>query len=95
MNKLNRNDCSTIFKARTIMIEVKNNYRNMHRNNICRACKEIEETREHVLEECPQLHTDESTKIKRNYIFTDDTDTLKNTAKQIRSIIKRLTEEIT
>ena len=94
MKKLNRNDCSTIFKARTRMIEVKNNYRNKYRNNICRACKEEEETQEHVLEECPRLHSDESTKTKRNHIFTDDTDTLKKSARQIRSTIKKLIEEI-
>ena len=84
MKKLNRNDCSTIFRARTRMLNVKNNYRNMHSNNICRKCLNTDETQEHVLEICPEIHTDTTTIVTKNKIFTDEPDELKEAAQKIR-----------
>ena len=57
MNKLTRQQAaSTIFKARTRMLPVKNNYRNKHRNHTWRACGVPMETQKHVLEDCEGLH---------------------------------------
>ena len=56
MNKLTRQQASTIFKARTRMLPVKNNYRNKYRNHTCRACGVPVETQKHVLEDCEVLH---------------------------------------
>ncbi len=53
MNKLTRLQTSTFFKACTwkLSSEVKNNFRNMLTSSICRAWRQTDETREHVLEE--------------------------------------------
>ena len=52
MDKCNRMDANTIFRARTRMLKIKANYRNMHQDMTCRLCKEPEENQEHVLETC-------------------------------------------
>ena len=88
MEKLNRDDSSTIFQARTRMLRVKNNYRNKYRDNICRMCGSEEETQEHILEMCEQ-NCRENT-ICMNYIFSDDIRTLKEVARKIRMTIQRL-----
>ena len=41
-----------IFMARTKMIKVKTNYKNMHSNTLCWGCGQTDETQQHVLEEC-------------------------------------------
>ena len=94
MNKLNRINVSTIFRARSRMLEVKTNYKNKYRDNLkCRACKEAEETQLHVLQECDILHVDETTKIKYDDIFEDeDIPTLRTTAIRIRETIERLND---
>ena len=55
MNKLTRNQASTIFRARTRMLKVKTNFKNGHTNLKCRMCGKQEETQKHVLEECEAL----------------------------------------
>ena len=37
LNKLNRRECSIIFKARTRMLDIKENFRGKYTNNLCRA----------------------------------------------------------
>ena len=61
MNKLTRMEASTIFKARTRMLDVKNNYRGKHNNVTCRKCGETTETQEHILDECKGIHTNNTT----------------------------------
>ena len=56
MKLLTRNQCSTIFKARTRMIKVKDNYKNAHKTVECRLCKKTPETQQHILEECETVH---------------------------------------
>ena len=43
LNDMNRNNCSTVFKARTRMLEIKENYRKMHRtsNRVCESRQEF------------------------------------------------------
>ena len=53
MLQLGRTQASTIFKACTKMLQVKNNYKNAHKNLTCRACQKENETQEHVLTACP------------------------------------------
>ena len=48
MDKLTRVETSTIFKARTRMLDVKNNYRNKYPDLICRGCGNEEETQQHT-----------------------------------------------
>ena len=55
--KLPKEQARAIFMARTRMIKVKTNYKNMYTNTICRGCGLKEETQQHVLEECTSIHT--------------------------------------
>ena len=49
INKLTRNQVSTIMKARTRMLKVKDNYRTAYKSEIkCRVCCKSEETRNHM-----------------------------------------------
>ena len=54
MEKLTRKQVSTIFKARTRMTKVIANYKNGHRNHLCRLCKKEEETQQHIFSKCPE-----------------------------------------
>ena len=45
MLRLGRTQASTIFKARTRMLHVKNNYKNTYKNLACRACKKTRNPR--------------------------------------------------
>ena len=47
---------------------VTNNFRGKYKDTKCRKCSENIETQEHVLETCPGIHTDPSTKITTNEI---------------------------
>ena len=91
MNKLNRNECSAIFRARTRMTEVKNNYRGMYTNHTCRKCGETTETQAHVFEDCKEIHINNDTTVKQAEIFSKNTAILKITAKKIKIIIDKLT----
>ncbi len=90
MNALTRYEVSTIFKARTRMIDVKNNFRGKYRDTTCRLCKEHTENQEHVLTECHNIHKDNTTKVHTNDIFEEDPTKLKETANKIYKISKIL-----
>ena len=91
MNQLTRKQASTIFKARTRMMKVKGNYKNEHKNDLrCRQCKNIIETQQHSLEECPGLHPNDDTKITPEILFSDSIETLKITAKDLEKIAEKL-----
>ena len=93
MNILSRNNCSIMFQARTRMLKIKNNYRNMYRDNICRKCNKEEETQEHILEICPEIHVDNTTKITNDFIFTEDPYMLKEGSRRLKRVLKTLTIE--
>ena len=90
MKELTRQEASIIFKARTRMLDVKNNFRGKYNDTKCRKCPENKETQEHVLETCPGIHTDPSTKITKSEIFENDTKKLKNTSTKITKILKEI-----
>ena len=91
LNKLTRNQSSTIFKARTRMLMVKSNYKTKYQNNLfCRACGKEEETQNHVLEECQNLHQTNGTKVTINDIFSQDYIIQKYAAMQIENTLKKL-----
>ena len=85
-----RIDCSTIFKARTRMLDIKNNYRNKYKDLTCRACKKEPETQEHVMEKCSTIHKDPTTTVPNEDLFEENTQTLRITAKKVRTIIETL-----
>ena len=90
MKKLTRQQANTIFKARTRMLPVKNNYRNIYRNHTCRACGEPVETQKHVLEDCEVLHLVGEYKIYNQEIFSNNPNKLRTTATNIQNIIDQL-----
>ena len=92
MTELTRIQASTIFKARTRMLDVKNNFRGKYNTIQCRLCKANTETQEHILEECPIIHKNNELPIirKSDFFSTTDTDTLKQTANTIQKIMKIL-----
>ena len=92
MTELPRSDVSVIFKARTRMLDVKNNFRGKYPNMKCRACNEEIETQEHVFTGCEKLHSDESTKIKLADLFDDNADItkMKDIANKIRRVINSI-----
>ena len=89
MNKLTRNQASTIFKARTRMLKVKANYKNGNKDINCRACGKYEETQNHILEECEIINKDESP-IKKEIIFTECATELKKVAISINKKMELL-----
>ena len=90
LNKLTRNEASLIFKARTRMLDIKNNFRGKYNDTVCRGCQQAVETQEHVLTEC-QILTNKGTRTVRvdetNY---SNTDQLKAMAKKIQQILDAL-----
>ena len=90
MKILTRNQVSIIFKARTRMLKIKNNFKKGNQNLKCRACNTAEETQKHVLEECKGLHTCENTKVTNEEIFDENPTTLGRTAEKIENIINKL-----
>ena len=64
MQEMSRENASTIFKARTRMIDIKNNFRNKYNDLLCRVCNKADETQEHVLENCPVIHQTKDTKLR-------------------------------
>ena len=90
MDKCNRMDANIIFRARTRMLKVKANYRNMYQDMTCRLCNETEESQEHVLEECKNEIRTKLGKITTQDIFEENTEKLTATASSIRKIMELL-----
>ena len=87
MDKCNRMEANIIFRARTRMLKVKANFRNMHQDTQCRLCKEEEENQEHVLEHCKNEKRKRLGKVTTEDIFEESTEKLKDTAGTIRKIM--------
>ena len=92
MEKLDRFQVSTIFKARTRMLDIKNNFRGKYNDLLCRGCGQASETQEHVLEQCAILHPEESTKVPKNEIFDEEPENLKTVSKKIDRTMKHLSQ---
>ena len=95
MKKLNRNQASNIFKARTRMLPIKGNQKNEYTDKdgnthiTCRLCKEKDETQKHILEECTTLRKI-TIPITESMIFDENTENLEETATQIGKILEEL-----
>ena len=96
MKKLTRNECSTIFRARTRMMNVMNNYKGKYKGKDikCRICQEEDETQEHILSKCRGLfHSSPTThleKVENEEIFTENVNQLRQTARKIDQIMERM-----
>ena len=89
MTKLTRTQTSLIFKARTRMLNIKDNMRGGFKENMtCRICNTEVETQKHIFEECSKLHAQNNTKIPEEELFTEDINTLKSTAEKIAEIME-------
>ena len=89
MNKLTRNQVSTIVHARGRMTGMKSNYKNGNINLICRLCGKSEETHKHVLEECQIINQTEP-RVTKEMVFSKETKSLKTAAKNIERRMEKL-----
>ncbi len=89
MNKLTRQETSVIFKTRTRMLDIKNNYRGKYTNITCRKCKKEVETQEHILQECEEGDA-VPINVQNWEIFSSNTVILKNAARKISNIMESL-----
>ncbi len=64
----------------TIMIKVKEYYKNGQRNLICRVCRKQVDTQQRILEECVELHEYGTTKVTKDDLFKEDVYHLKEIA---------------
>ena len=94
MNELTRKQTSTIFKARSRMIQVKGNYKNGHTDLKCRKCKQEIETQQHVLEKCPIIHHNDAIKVPKCQLFSENIDTLREVSNKINKIMDKLNETV-
>ena len=90
MDKCNRMDANIIFRARTRMLKIKANFRNMFQDTTCRLCKEMEENQEHVLETCKNEARVKKGIVTTRDIFEEDMEKLEKIAKTIREIMDLL-----
>ena len=90
MDILTRREASTIFAARTRMIDVKTNYRNKYKDTKCRMCNTEEETQKHIFEECRNINRNETGKITEEEIFTEEIEKIKATARKINRIQEQI-----
>ena len=90
MTKMTRNECSIIFRARTRMLDIKNNFKGKYGDDKCRACKIETETQDHVLEKCPSIHTDNNLKITMDELFDEDTTKLKPIVTKLYGIMDKI-----
>ena len=92
LNMLTRNQASALFKARTRMFPVKNNFRGAHSDDTCRFCNNAIETQEHILNECTTVHNDNTTKVTSEDIFATNS-TIQSTkliAKKLETILEQI-----
>ena len=89
---LNRNKASAVFLTRTRMFPAKNNFRSAHPSLTCRFCPHDEETQEHLLQECPGVHSDETTKVKKEDFFPQKFEYPKiwQTAANIEKVLEKI-----
>ena len=92
---LNRNKASAVFLTRTRMFPAKNNFRSAHPSLTCRFCPHDEETQEHLLQECPGVHSDETTKVKKEDFFPQKFEYPKiwQTAANIEKVLEKIKKE--
>ena len=83
MDLLSRREVSAIFAARTRMLDVKANFKNKYSDTKCRWCRTEDETQQHIMEECVEINRREIEKITTKEIFTEETESLRRTARKI------------
>ena len=92
MENMTRIQTSMIFKARTRMLDIKENFRGKYKDNLCRGCNATIETQAHVLYECTVIHKEEATKVALDDIFTEDMEKMKKASANIIRVLSILTK---
>ena len=90
MKQLTRNQASLIFKTRSRMLRIKDNYKKEFPNQTCRACDQQPETQHHILVECNTIHRGDHLKVQMKEVFDEHVPHLKKTAKKIEDIMNTL-----
>ena len=63
----------------------------MYKNNLnCRACGHLEESQDHILNQCHKIHTTDQSKIKPEDYFEGDPELLKKAAYKIEKVMTLL-----
>ena len=93
MMKLGRFQASTIFKARSRMLDFKANFKGKYKDDKCRFCRIKEETQDHVFFECQSSPITPEGSFTIDDLFRDhDTMKLRKIARTIDKIIDKLDE---
>ena len=79
---LTRNETELILRARTKMLQIKDNFKQTGNSDICRLCKIRPETQRHVLEECIELLQHNT--VTAEDILQENPQLLRHTAKKIK-----------
>ena len=88
---LARSQASAIFKARTMMVKVKNKITKTALKNLtCWACQKEKETREHELAACSGIHVDETETVRIQEVFSENHKELTETATKVIAVLIEL-----
>ena len=86
MSKLSRSEASAIFKLRTRMIHLKNNFRNIYEHDIlCSRCKKEQDMEEHLFGKCEKL---KDLYVKYNILGYEEVFTNNITIERLKEIVK-------
>ena len=75
-----------LFKFRTRMFSVRNNFRNNYDSTLCPLCAKEVDSQEHLLT-CSVIKCYHSTAINYEDIFSDDNNILQNVARELKKIV--------
>ena len=90
MSKLSRSEVPTIFKLRTKMIHLKNNFRNIYKHDIlCPRCKKQQDVEEHLFGNCEKL---KDLYIKYNILEYEEVFKNNITIERLKQIVKFIEE---
>ena len=95
LDDLTRNEASTIFRGRARMIQAKSNYKNKYTNLMCRGCGLTEESQNHILQECKEIHKDDQIKVTTQELFNNqlNQEQMKEIARRINQIESTLNQK--
>ena len=88
--KINQNEIQTIFKLRSRVIDVKQNFRGKYENLECRSCKSEEESQKHVYEcwNIKENNENERKMIEYENIFGENSKNQAEIAKNFLAILE-------
>lgn len=83
---------SQMFKARNMMMEIKEHTKHQHTDLKCRGCGHATENLDHILNKCKKIHKTEETKIYKNQLYSEDVPEIKTTSKKLNYIMNTIAE---